>query len=137
MFEGALCLLLLRLRAQQRSSDDDALAADGGTVHGGCCSSLCARETGAYDVAEGIRDDACLGERVAATTLIAARKVRSGREGDALGHLRCDDNDAGVDGGARDVASDVITSDLPRLSVTRLGSESVLAQGEQQAPCRE
>jgi hypothetical protein len=69
--------LLLRLRAQQRASDDDALAADGGTVDGGCCSSLCARETGAYDVAEGIRDDACLGQRVAATTLIAARKVRS------------------------------------------------------------
>ena len=116
--------MLLRLRAQQRASDDDALAADGGTVHGGCCSSLCARESGAYDAAEGIRDNACLGERVAATTLIAARKVRSGRAGDALGHLRCDDDDAGVDGGARDVARDVIAGDLPRLSVTRRGCQS-------------
>ena len=40
------------------------------------------------------------------------------RAGDALGHLRCDDDDAGVGGGARDVARDVIAGDLPRLSAT-------------------
>jgi hypothetical protein len=44
---GTAHLLLLRLGPQQRAGENYAFAADGGTVHSGCCTALWGRELNA------------------------------------------------------------------------------------------